>query len=57
MCAIVKGEIQGVDTCAARAKLAMVISVGAGNVIGGAIPVIVVAGSDMVCVIVLSTDG
>ena len=54
--AIAKSEIQSVHACAAGAKLAMVISIGTSDIVCGAIPVIVVAGSNMVCVIVLGAD-
>ena len=56
MSTIVKSEIQGVHTCAAGARLAMVINVGTRNIICGAIPVITVAGGDVVCIIILGTD-
>ena len=54
--AIVKSEIQSVHTCAAGARLAMVISIGTRDIVCGAIPVIAVAGGDVVCVIVLGAD-
>ena len=55
--AIVQIEIQSVHACATRAKLAMVVCVGTRGMVCGTIPVIIVAGRNMVCVIVLSADG
>ena len=56
MCTMVKSEIQRVHTYAARSRLAMVINVGTRDIVCGAIPVIVVAGGNIICVIVLGAD-